>query len=182
MKKYVLFIIIIIGLFVIAGCSSSVEDSNEASEDASVDGSLSFLDIEFSDVNTGVTHKISDFAGKKVLVESFAVWCPTCTRQQQVIGELHDQLGDQVVSISLDTDPNEDVEKVKEHTQRHGFDWIYAVSPRELTQSLIDTFGVGVVNAPSAPVVLVCEDQSFRLMQRGLKDLDELRQEIERGC
>jgi thiol-disulfide isomerase/thioredoxin len=181
MKKYILFTIII-SLFIVAGCSNQVESEEGSIDIPDSQEAESFLDIEFADVNTGQTHKISDFAGKKVLIESFAVWCPTCTRQQQVIKDLHSQVGDRVVSISLDTDPNEDFEKVKEHTQRHGFDWIYAVAPRALTQGLIDTFGVGVVNAPAAPVVLVCEDQSFRLMKRGLKDLEELKQELERGC
>jgi thiol-disulfide isomerase/thioredoxin len=141
-----------------------------------------WLNIDFADVNTGQTHKISDFTGKPVLVESFAIWCPTCTRQQDKIKEFHEEVGDSVISISLDTDPNEDTEAVKSHSLEHGFDWIYAVSPVPLTRSLIDEFGQGVVNAPSVPVILVCPDQNFKMLSRGVKSVDDLKSAITQGC
>ena len=37
-------------------------------------GTLSWVDIELTDVETGETFRVSDFAGEQVLVESFAVW------------------------------------------------------------------------------------------------------------
>ena len=37
-------------------------------------GTLSWVDIELTDVETGETFRVSDFAGETVLVESFAVW------------------------------------------------------------------------------------------------------------
>jgi thiol-disulfide isomerase/thioredoxin len=133
-------------------------------------------DIELTDVE-GNKFKISDF-NKPVLLESFAVWCPTCRKQQEKIKELHEEIGDTVISISLDTDPNEDEEQVIEHQNRYGFDWVFVVSPVSVTKSLIDEFGISVVNAPSAPVVLICEDLSARLLERGVKSADELKEEI----
>jgi thiol-disulfide isomerase/thioredoxin len=141
-----------------------------------------WMNIEIKDVLTENTFKISDFKGKPILVESFAVWCPTCTKQQRETKSLHQDIGDSVISIALDTDPNEDESKVLEHANKNGFDWIYAVSPVELTQRLIDDFGIGVVNAPSAPVILICEDLSTRLLDRGVKSADTLKSEIEKGC
>tara|TARA_Y100000034_G_C6559755_1_gene242188 strand:- start:329 stop:472 length:144 start_codon:yes stop_codon:yes gene_type:complete len=47
---------------------------------------------------------------------------------------------------------------------------------------LIDEFGVNVVNAPQAPVILVCKDQSTRLLKRGVKSSSELKEEIKKGC
>jgi thiol-disulfide isomerase/thioredoxin len=111
------------------------------------------MDIELTDVATGQTFRISDFEGRPVLLESFAVWCPTCLRQQIEIAEVKEKEGDAVVHISLDTDPNEDEASVKEHIERNGLDWYFAVSPIELTNALVDEFGLEVVNAPSAPVV-----------------------------
>ena len=101
---------------------------------------------------------------------------------QKNIHKLLEEVGDKVVSISLDTDVNEDENTVKAHINNNNFDGLYAISSKELTESLIDQFGVGVVNAPSAPVVLICEDQSARLLQRGLKSIDELKEELSRGC
>lgn len=134
------------------------------------------------DVNSGQEFKVSDFRGKKVLVESFAVWCPVCKKQQENIKELHEEIGDEVISISLDTDPNEDEQIVSDHAKANGFNWRYAVAPKEMTQSLVNEFGIIVASAPSAPVILVCEDGSSRLMKRGIKSVEELKRELETGC
>jgi thiol-disulfide isomerase/thioredoxin len=144
--------------------------------------SPAWLDIELRDVTTNQTFKLSDFEGRPVLLESFAVWCSTCLKQQRETKEFKDRTGDAVVHVSLDTDPNEDEDLIREHVDRHGFDWLYAVSPRELTEALIDEFGNGVVNAPGAPVILICEDQSVRFLRRGVKSADDLAAEIDEGC
>jgi hypothetical protein len=116
------------------------------------------------------------------LIESFAVWCPTCLEQQEKIKELKLREGDAIVHISLDTDPNENEAKVREHMETHGFDWYFVIPPIELTRALIDEFGLGIVNAPTAPVVLICEDQSSRFLERGVKSADELLSEVKKGC
>lgn len=140
-------------------------------------------DFPIRDALTGETVRISDFEGTTVLLESFAVWCPTCTRQQQEIRKLHEAVGGDVVSISLDVDPNETEAMVRQHAASNGFDWIYAVAPPELTRALMREFGTAIVAAPSAPVVLICEDQSdARLLGRGVKRANRLIEEIERGC
>ena len=145
-------------------------------------GSSNWKDVTLKDVRTKESFKISDFKGKPILLESFAVWCPTCTKQQNQLREFHEEVGDSIISISLDTDPNEDEDRVLEHALDHGFNWLYAVSPTELTQALIDEFGVNVVNAPQTPVILICEDQSTRLLGRGVKSVETLKSEIEGGC
>ena len=143
-------------------------------------------DIPLRDVISGETFRISDFADQTVLLESFAVWCPTCTKQQEEVRKLHEQVGDRVISISLDVDPNEDEQLVREHALRNGFHWRYAVAPPELTRALINRFGTAIVAAPSAPMILICgegsEDQEARLLKRGVKKADRLLEEIQRGC
>jgi hypothetical protein len=140
------------------------------------------MDIELRDVATQKTFKIGDFKGKKVLLESFAVWCPKCTAQQQNIKKLIEKGDSETIHISLDTDPNEDETRVKQHIERYGFNWYYAVSPIELTNALIDDFGLVVVSAPSVPKILVCEDQSTRFLPSGTRPAEELEREINSGC
>jgi thiol-disulfide isomerase/thioredoxin len=139
-------------------------------------------DIPLRDVISGETFRISDFEGRTVLLESFAVWCPTCTKQQREVRKLHEQIGDGVISISLDVDPNEDEELVRGHAQKHGFYWRYAVAPPELTRALIERFGTAIVAAPAAPMVLICGEDEARLLKRGVKRVDRLIAEIESGC
>lgn len=142
--------------------------------------STDWRDISLKDVRTGRTFTIADFKGKTVILETFAVWCPTCTKQQREIKQLHSDIGDEFVSISLDVDPNESEEKVKEHLKRNGFDWLYAIAPPELTKLLMDEFGTVIVNAPSAPVVLISEDGDARLLERGVKSAEKLMAEMQR--
>jgi thiol-disulfide isomerase/thioredoxin len=187
MKK----ILAIIMLIFLAGCMPEMtqeEMQERAAEEQQMIEEMTqdieavdWMEIELKDSVTGERFKISDF-GKPILLESFAVWCPTCKRQQDKIKELHEDIGDSVISISLDTDPNEAEAQVRGHANRHGYDWYFAVSPVEMTKALIDEFGIGVVNAPSAPVVLICEDLSSRFLKGGVKSADELKSEIEKGC
>ncbi len=179
MKKAILFILMFSVFFY--GCTQ--QQSQPPSMDVSPDSQKAeWRTIPLMDVSTKEVFTIRDFAGKKVLIESFAVWCPVCTKQQQEIQKLHEEIGEAIISISLDTDPNEDAERVKEAVRERGFTWRFAVSPPELTKALIAEFGSAVVNAPIAPVILVCEDQSARLLGRGTKNVEELKAEIERGC
>ncbi len=177
--KYIL-VLLITALIFLYGCTgtNTIEDDKKPTKTSDI----GWKDITLKDVKTGKSFKISDFKGKPVLVESFAVWCPTCTKQQNKIKELHEEVGDSVISVSLDTDPNEEESKVLEHINSNGFNWLYAVSPSELTRGLIDEFGINVVNAPLAPIILICEDQSSRLLKNGVKTPDTLKSEIGEGC
>jgi len=152
----------------------------ETQETASIDLDTlpDWMKFELVDAATGETFAISDFIGKPILIESFAVWCSTCLRQQKEMARLIELEGDSIVHVSLNTDPNEDLEKVRDHVELHGFEWYYAVTPIEMTQLLIDEFGLTVVNAPLAPVILIEADGSARLLNRGVKSAEKLLEEI----
>lgn len=184
--KKIMILMAVISLFLYA-CAPLASPPSASPQSASPTPSDSSPAVDWKtfpllDVRTGKTFTVSDFVGKPILVESFAVWCPVCTKQQQEIQKLHQELGEAFVSISLDTDPNEDAAKVLEAVQERGFAWRFAISPAELTKTLIDEFGPAVVNAPIAPIILVCDDQSTRFLGRGTKDVEELKTEIQRGC
>lgn len=157
------------------------EEKPEEGQEKVSESKKDWRDFELSNVLTGEKFKISDFKGKKILLESFAVWCPLCLQQQKEIKKLI-EMGDNSVHISLDTDPNEEELLVKAHANKNNFDWYFAVSPAELTQKLIEEFGISIVNAPSSPVILICEDQSARFLRSGVKSASELKSEIAKRC
>ena len=177
-------IVLIFSLVLIAGCVDNTNGSDNDSQSSEKDSQsneqkdVEWKEIELTDVKTKEKYMINDFSGSKVLIENFAVWCPTCKRQQQEIKKLKQKRSD-FISIGLDTDPNEEPQQVLEHINSNGFDWHFSVSPSELTQSLIDNFGVNVVNAPLAPVILICEDGSSKLLPNGVKSSDELESQME---
>ena len=176
---FALLAIALISIILSSGCLQSDNSDNTLTPQS---GSTDWQDIVLTDIATGETFKISDFRGKPILLESFAVWCPTCLQQQKKMDELRSREGDAIIHISLDTDPNEDADSIKEHIETHGLDWYFAISPIELTNALIDEYGLGIVNAPTSPVILICEDGSARLLERGVKSADELLTEVNEGC
>ncbi len=167
---------VLVGIILVSSCAQTPVPAPGAS------GASAWMDIELTDVATGEKFRISDFKGKPVLLESFAVWCPTCLEQQREIKKVREREGDAIIHISLDTDPNEDEARVREHIERNDLDWYFAVAPIEMTNALRDDFGLRIISAPSAPVVLICEDQSARFLRSGIKRADELISEVEKGC
>jgi len=170
----VILILIVGGLFIFYGADSGL-DLLENNVDSLNAKEKSWWNTELKDIRTGNSFLISDFEGKPIFLESFAVWCPTCTKQQKETKKLEAELGDAIVSISLDTDPNEDESLLRKHIEDNGFDWYYAISPTELTKELIKDFGVEIVNAPSVPVILICEDGSVHKLDRGFKNVEKLK-------
>lgn len=115
------------------------------------------------------------FEGQPVLLEFFAVWCPVCTAQQKAVREALAHRPE-LVPISLNVDPNEGEDQVREHVQAHdGFDWRYAVASSTMTHRLIQEFGSVIANPPAAPVVRVCPDGTASLLdERGAKPAEAL--------
>jgi cytochrome oxidase Cu insertion factor (SCO1/SenC/PrrC family) len=181
MRKQILIGLLVL-IFLVSGCMKSTQQiTQEVEREIAQTEPVNWLDTELKDVVTGETFKISDFKGKPILLESFAVWCPICLKQQFETQESMD-LDDNVVHISIDTDPNEDEDIVKQHVSTYGFDWYFAVAPVEMTRALVDEFGFTIVNAPSAPVLLICEDQTTRFLPSGIKTASELSEEVNKGC
>jgi cytochrome oxidase Cu insertion factor (SCO1/SenC/PrrC family) len=130
---------------------------------------------------TGQTFTINDFKGKVVLVETMAIWCSTCFRQQGQVKALHDMLGqrDDFVSIGLDVDPNEDSASLKSYVEKNGFDWLYAVATVDVAQDISKHYGDQFLNPPSAPIVVIDRHGEAHPMPFGVKSADDLLQFIQ---
>lgn len=140
-----------------------------------------YLFISLTDVRTGERFTLGQFAGKVVVVESMAVWCPLCTDQQRVMQAVLPELGPGVVYVSIDVDPNETPDLLRRYVERHGFSWRFAVAPRELAAALADAFGAQVLNPPSTPIVIIDPRGEARLTPFGHKDASALRELVRRA-
>jgi cytochrome oxidase Cu insertion factor (SCO1/SenC/PrrC family) len=119
--------------------------------------SPAFFSAELTDVLSGQAFSIQDYQGKVILVETMAVWCPTCLRQQVQIQALQKQLGENsdLVLLSLDVDPNEDAALLKEHAEKNDLSWGFAVAPAEVSREIAQLLGEQFLNPPSAPVFVI---------------------------
>jgi cytochrome oxidase Cu insertion factor (SCO1/SenC/PrrC family) len=140
-----------------------------------------WLDDELTEVSTGQSFRIADFAGQVVLLETMATWCPTCRQQGNEVKKLHEALGsfDTVVSVSLDVDPNEDEALLAKYAAGSSFGWRFAVAPKQLGSDLAALYGPNFLNPPYAPMLIVDRGQVVHPLPDYLKSADSLRQALD---
>ncbi len=135
----------------------------------------------FTNVSSGETFTINDFKGKVVLIENLAMWCSNCKKQQEQVKILHELIGmdEDLVSIGLDIDTNENAEDLKTYTADNGFDWIYAVASQEVTREIANLYGAQFLNPPSTPIIIVDRKGVAHPMPFGIKRAEDLKSFIE---
>lgn len=135
-----------------------------------------WFSTELTDQSTGDTFQIEDFKGKVVLIETFAQWCPTCLRQQREIARLHEMRGmtDDLESVSLDVDLNEDAPMLLAYLEKHGFDWRFAIAPPETAREIGSLYGQQFLNPPSAPVFIIDRHGEVHPLPFGVKSAEDL--------
>jgi thiol-disulfide isomerase/thioredoxin len=134
-----------------------------------------------NDVSTGKAFKINDFKGKVILVESMAIWCPTCLEQQKQVKTLNGLFGkrDDFVSIGLDIDPNENATSLKSYVETNSFNWLHAVSTVDVSRELSSLYGNQFLNPPSTPIVIIDRHGAAHPTTFGLKSADDLKKFIQ---
>jgi hypothetical protein len=139
-----------------------------------------WFNAELTDVNTGESFKVADFHGKVVLVETMAVWCSTCFRQQKEVQALHELLGmrDDLVSLGLDIDPNETAGTLKAYTNQNGFDWLYAVALVDVAREIGHLYGDQFLNPPSAPMLIIDRQGQAHPLPFGVKSAQTLQEAL----
>lgn len=143
--------------------------------------SPAWFSAQLTDSRSRQVFTINDFKGKVVLVETMAVWCSNCRRQQEQILSLHGLLGerDDFVSLSLDIDPNEDAAYLAAYVQSVSFDWLYAIAPAEVSREIAQLYGGQFLNPPSTPILVVDRHGVAHPLPFGIKSAEDLMQAIQ---
>ncbi len=179
MKKTSRFVLVLIIVLVLSGCAwaQSVTGSQSPTATTTPD----WFQTELTDVQTGEIFTMNDYAGKVILVETMAVWCPTCILQAAYVYKLHEQLGypDDLISVSLDVDLNENADDLKAYINEYGFDWHFAVAPLEVDRALGNLYSAQYMNPPLAPMLMIDRLGNVHDLPFGLKDTETLQQAVE---
>lgn len=163
------------------------EMMDDSSDDMKEDSSAGMMEevvwfgSSFTNVSDGSVFTINDFKGKVVLVENLAMWCSNCKKQQEQVKLLHELLGmnEDLVSIGLDIDTNENATDLKTYVENNGFDWIYAVASEEVTREIANLYGAQFLNPPSTPILIIDRKGQVHLMPFGIKSAEQLKNFIE---
>lgn len=168
---------LILASLALTACSPSA--STNAPETAT--GTPDWFDIELTDVQTGETFSMNDYAGKVVLVETMAIWCPNCIVQATQVQKLHQLLDNpnDLISVSLDVDVNEDAASLKEYSEGYRFEWHFAIAPLELARALGNLYTAQYLNPPLSPMMIIDRDGGVHHLEYGQKTADVLLESVQ---
>ncbi|MBM3129406.1 MAG: TlpA family protein disulfide reductase [Chloroflexi bacterium] len=139
-----------------------------------------WFSANLTDVNTGKSFQVADFKGKVVLVETMAVWCSTCLQQQKQVQALHQLVKrDDLVSIALSIDANENDATLKAYAAKNNFDWKYAVAPAVVSREIGNLYGAQFLNPPSAPMFVIDRAGKVHPLPFGVKSAQDLKTAVE---
>lgn len=170
MKK---FLIIIIGILIIGGVgwliisnSNSLEESeNQAQFERAPDFSL-------QDYN-GKTVTFADFAGKPIVINSWAAWCSFCKRELPDFAVVQKEFKDKVVIIAIDR--AETRETAKRYSDELGVtdNLVFLLDPK-------DSFYQSIGGFSMPETIFVDKNGNIVEHKRGIMDIQEIRQKIQR--
>lgn len=157
------------------------DDMMGTSTDEAMMEAPAWFAVALTDVRTGDTFTIKDYKGKVVLVETMAIWCPNCKKQQGEVKALHELLGerDDFVSIGLDIDANETAEDLKAYVDTNGFDWMYAIASADVSRELGELYGQEFLNPPSTPILIIDREGNAHTLPFGIKSAEDLSKALE---
>jgi thiol-disulfide isomerase/thioredoxin len=137
--------------------------------------------IKLTDARTGATFTMNDFAGKVVLIEIMAMWCPNCLFQANEVRKLHKLLDnpEDLVSVSLDVDLNEDKASLSQYVQEYNFEWRFAIAPLEMQRAHANLYSPEYHNPPLSPMLLIDRAGNVHQLEYELKDAETLKKYVQ---
>jgi thiol-disulfide isomerase/thioredoxin len=157
------------------------ETEVDGQEDKMMADTPDFFGTELVDASTGETFRFEDLKDKVVLVETMAIWCSKCLKQQKQVVLLHELLGerDDFASVGLDIDLNESLEDLKSFVDSNGFNWMYAVATPEMAREISQLLGDQFLNPPSTPMFIIDRQGQVHPLPFGIKSADDLQMALE---
>lgn len=179
MKKNLLFLVYFTITLMVPACQSAPQPTSSSETPATT--SPEWFDMELTDAQTGETFTMNDYAGKVVLMETMAIWCPNCVVQANEVRNLHELLGnpDNLISVSLDVDINEDAAALKEYAEEYGFEWHFAVAPLQVARALGNLYTAQYLNPPLSPMLIIDQNGEVHHLDYGIKEAETLKEIVE---
>ncbi|MFD2117384.1 TlpA disulfide reductase family protein [Paenibacillus yanchengensis] len=81
----------------------------------------------------GEERKLSDYRGKKVILNMWATWCPPCREEMPDMQKMHEQHGDSdiaIVAVNL-TSSEQKIEDITEFVEEYGLTFPILLDPKD---------------------------------------------------
>lgn len=121
----------------------------------------------------GKTVTLSDFAGRPLIINSWAAWCPFCGEELVNFATVQEEFGDKVVIIAIDR--AESRETAKKYTDELGVtdDLVFLLDPS-------DSFYRSISGFSMPETIFVDKDGNIAEHKRGPMEIQEIREKIQR--
>ena len=186
-SRFAGYLILIIVLFSLAACSSSSEGSGDIGGDTldlieessgervpAASNRPAWQKITLYDLRTSTSFSLADFTGKVVVLELMTIDCSGCDRQAGEIREVLEGQGETVVAISLAIAPDEDHEKIIEHSDDIDRTWPISYIGPDFAIALMQEFGESILDESGSPVMIISPTGRVTVMPAGVAQANTL--------
>lgn len=164
-------LVIIIGILVIGGIGWLVISNQtalvESNSQAQFERAPGFALQDYD----GKTVQLADFAGRPLVINAWAAWCPFCRKELVDFVTVQKEFGDKVIIIAIDRAETRDI--AKKYTDELGVtgDMVFLLDPR-------DTFYKSIGGFSMPETVFVNSNSDIVFHKRGPMDAQEMRERI----
>ncbi|MBI1888566.1 MAG: TlpA family protein disulfide reductase [Candidatus Spechtbacteria bacterium] len=122
---------------------------------------------------SGKTVSLTDFAGKPVVINSWAAWCPFCKQELPDFATVQKEFGDKIAIIAIDR--AESLGVAKGYTDQQGTtnNLVFLLDPS-------DSFYQSIGGFSMPETIFVDRDGNIVERKRGPMDINEMRQKIQK--
>lgn len=167
----VIVLIVIGAVFSVLKLSTSQKTTKSGA--SSVTASLTKTpDFSLQDYN-GQAVKLSDFAGKPLIINSWAAWCPFCKKELPDFVTVQKEFGDKIVIIAINR--QESLATAKGYTDAQGTsnDLIFLLDPN-------DSFFRSIGGFSMPETIFVDRNGNIVDHKRGPMEVDEIRERLQK--
>lgn len=145
---------------------TQVQTSAQTNADSQSETSESVLATDFEvTLVTGETVKLSDYRGKKVLLNFWATWCGPCVQEMPTFQKLSEDYPDDIVILAVNCGDSES--DVKDFVNENGYTFNIAIDESLEVSSLYPT--------SSIPLTLIIDEEGYVIYgSYGASDADTM--------
>lgn len=152
-----------------AGCGASI-DKSKINSQVGTANLKSAPNFELQDYN-GNTVRLSDFANKPLIINSWAAWCPFCKKELVDFASVKKEFGDKIQIIAIDR--AESLSRAKKYSDELGVtdDLIFLLDSK-------DSFYKSIGGFSMPETIFVNSNGDIEFHKRGPMEVEEIRDKI----
>lgn len=166
-------VLVIIEILIVGGVNWLViSNNNVPKESGNQAQSERAPDFELQDYD-GKTVRLTDFAGKPLVINTWAAWCPFCRKELVDFAAVQKEFDDRVVIIAVDRSETKDT--AKKYTDELGVtnSMIFLIDPS-------DSFYQSISGFSMPETIFVDKNGLIVDHKRGPMDIQEMRERIQK--